>query len=264
MQNVERIGRVIFAWSIVAIGIESIVFAKTSVDFTKGEPVLAIIPYPPASLALAVFLGIVLMACGVLLLRARTANVGAMVFAAVFTLAALAFDLPRVIAHPASIPLRTLFFQTLTMAALAWMLPAAKLSNNWVMALARLVIGVSLIVYGVDHFLALVPIGADVPSWIPFHVFWVAFFGIAFIAAGISFVTNIVRGWAALGLASMFALFELTLHVPTLFGAYNNPGAIHDPDAWCSVFIVSAFCGGFLALARARDTAPTMKLDPNP
>jgi uncharacterized membrane protein len=219
-----------------------------SVTFAKQYAVLPIIPYPPADAALAVLLGIVTIASGVLLLCVSSVRAGAIIFAAVFALIGLAFDLPRAVAHSASIPLRTLLFQTLALAALAWMLPAARLPNNCAMALARWCIGISLIVFGVDHFLAFGPISTLVPNWIPFHAFWVAFFGIAFIAAGISFAVNLLRQWAAAGMALMFALFDLTLHIPTLFGAYNSP-AIRDPDSWCSVFIVAGLCGGFLALA---------------
>jgi len=248
----ERIGEVIFACAIVAIGVESIVCARVSVAFVKGSRVVPIIPYLPAIPALSVVFGIFLIACGVLMLRARTARLGAIAFAVAFLLSALLFDLPRYVAHPGNMPLRTLLLQSLMMAALAWMLPAARLPNDWRMTLARYCIAVSLIVFGVDHFLALAPIGTLVPPWIPFHLFWVAFFGIAFIAAGLSFAANILRGWAAAGMTLMFALFDLTLHVPRTLGAYNIPRAIRDPDEWCGIFIVAAFCGGFLALARVQ------------
>ncbi|MBC5820991.1 MAG: hypothetical protein GIX01_03260 [Candidatus Eremiobacteraeota bacterium] len=201
---------------------------------------------------LAVLFGIVLVACGVLMLRARTARFGAVAFAAAFLVGALVFDLPRAGAHPENIPLRTLLFEPLTMAALAWMLPAADRRNDWSMTLARYCIALSLTVFGVDHFLALGPIGAIVPNWIPFHVFWVVFFGAAFIAAGAGFAANMLRGWAAAGMALMFALFDVTLHVPRTLGAYGIPGAIRDPDEWCGVFIVAAFCGGFLALTNVQ------------
>ena len=245
----ERIGRAIFACAIVAIGVESIVCAQASVAFVKEHRVVPVIPYLPAIPALSVLFGIFLVACGVLMVRAHTARLGAVVFVAAFLLSGLIFDLPRAVAHPGNMPLRTLLFQSLMMAALAWMLPAAKLPNDWRMTLARHCIAISLIVFGVDHFLALAPIATLVPSWIPFHIFWVAFFGVAFIAAGVSFAVNMLRGWAAAGMALMFALFDVMLHVPRTLGAYNIPGAIRDPDEWCGIFIVAVFCGGFLSLA---------------
>jgi uncharacterized membrane protein YphA (DoxX/SURF4 family) len=195
-----------------------------------------------------------MIVCGVLMMRVRTAGIGAVAFAAAYLLATLVFDLPRAIAHPGDITLRTLLFQPLTLAALAWTLPAAEHPNDWITLLARYSIALSLIVYGVDHFLALAGIATLVPGWIPFHVFWTAFVAVAFIAAGVSFATNILRGWAAAGLALMFTIFNVTLHIPTLLGAYNSPAAIRDPDAWCSVFIVAALSGGFLALAHRAST----------
>lgn len=69
--------------------------------------------------------------------------------------------------------------------------------------------------------------------------------------AGLSFATNLLRGWAAAGLALMFAIFDLTLRIPSALGAYGVPGAIRDPDQWSSIFIVAALCGCFLALAKA-------------
>jgi len=245
----ERLGRVIFAYAIVAIGITSLVWAKASVLFGKDHPTVPIMPYPPAIPALAILLGIAMIACGFLMVREPTAWLGAVSFAVLFLLSALIFGLPRVATHLGNIPLRTIFLQPLTLAALAWMLPAATLPNDWRMTVARYVIAISLIAYGIDHFLALSGISALVPNWMPFHVFWAVFFGLAFIAAGLSFATNVWRGWAAAGLALMFALFDLTLHIPSALGAYGVPGAISDPDQWCSIFIVAALCGGFLALA---------------
>ena len=247
---VERIGRVLFAIAIVAIGVESIVCLQTSVTFVKPAHVLPIMPYPPASPALAVVIGLVTIACGIALLSRRGVRAGAIAFAVVYVVSALVFDLPRLIAHPESVPLRTLFFQPLTMGALAWMLPEAGLPNDWRATLARYAIAVSLAVFGADHFAAFAGIAGLVPNWIPFHAFWAAFCGVAFIAAGVAFAANVLRGWAAAGMALMFAIFLVTLHIPSALGAYGNPGAIRDPDQWCSIFIVLSLCGGFLALAK--------------
>jgi hypothetical protein len=88
----EPIGRAIFAFAIVAIGVESIGCARVSVAFVKESGVVPIIPYLPAVAALSVDFGIFLIACGVLMVRARTARLGAVAFAAAFLLSALIFD----------------------------------------------------------------------------------------------------------------------------------------------------------------------------
>jgi uncharacterized membrane protein YphA (DoxX/SURF4 family) len=80
-----------------------------------------------------------------------------------------------------------------------------------------------------------------VPGWIPWHWFWTVFFGVAFIAAGISFATGFLQRWAALGVGLMFAFWTVTIHLPPVL-------ATPDPDKWSDVFIVVALWGGFWAL----------------
>ena len=75
--------------------------------------------------------------------------------------------------------------------------------------------------------------------------FWTVFFGVAFISAGVSFATGFLQRWAALAVGLMFAIWTLTIHLPPLLSA------IQDPDKWSDVFIVVALWGGFWALTRA-------------
>ena len=84
------------------------------------------------------------------------------------------------------------------------------------------------------------------------HVFWIAFFGAAFIAAGISIAVNIMLRWGAICIGLMFAIWVFTLHLPrTLFGVYGGSGP-HAPDEWSSSFIAIALWGGSWALARSQ------------
>ncbi len=80
-----------------------------------------------------------------------------------------------------------------------------------------------------------------VPGWIPWHWFWTVFFGVVFIAAGVSFATGFLQRWAALGVGLMFALWTVTIHLPPVL-------ATPDPDKWSDVFIVVALWGGFWGL----------------
>jgi hypothetical protein len=106
-----------------------------------------------------------------------------------------------------------------------------------------------MIVFGVDHFLALVGIGSLLPAWIPWHVFWVAFFGIVFIAGGACIGLGILERWSWAGIGLMFGIWVFTLHVPRTLGFYGIPGALTDPDEWSSLFIAMGIWGGSWALA---------------
>jgi hypothetical protein len=81
-------------------------------------------------------------------------------------------------------------------------------------------------------------------------VFWVAFFGVAFIAAGLSIGFNLLQRWGAAGIGLMFGIWVVTLHLPRVLGLYAIPGAPHDPNEWSSLFITIALWGGPWALAR--------------
>src|ERR1700693_1216620 len=99
------------------------------------------------------------------------------------------FEVPRYTAAPGSMTFRTQVFEPLAIAALAWLLPG-QATPNWLGHASRYLLIVSFIVFGVDHFLALAPIGTLIPPWIPWHVFWIAFFGTGFVAAGLSLAFN--------------------------------------------------------------------------
>jgi hypothetical protein len=80
-------------------------------------------------------------------------------------------------------------------------------------------------------------------------VFWIAFFGAAFIAAGVSSALNILLHWGAICIGLMYAIWVFTLHLPrTLFGLYGGSGP-HAPDEWSSLFIAIALWGGSWVLA---------------
>jgi hypothetical protein len=101
----------------------------------------------------------------------------------------------------------------------------------------------------VDHLIALAPIATLIPAWIPWHVFWIAFFGIGFIGAGLSIGLNLRQYWGAVCLGLMFGIWVFTLHLPRVLGLYGIPGAPHNPNEWSSLSIAIALWGGPWALA---------------
>jgi uncharacterized membrane protein len=161
----------------------------------------------------------------------------------VMLLCGLAFDVPR---HPdlMSAPWRTNVLEPIVIGCLAWLAPGFGGIPRWLYRTSRYLLAVALIIFGIGHFQILTPISNMVPGWIPWHRFWTVFFGVAFIAAGVSFATGFLQRWAALGVGLMFALWLLTIHLPSLLRAN------HDPDSWSDVFIVAALWGGSWALAR--------------
>jgi uncharacterized membrane protein YphA (DoxX/SURF4 family) len=152
--------------------------------------------------------------------------------------------------------LRTGVFESIAIASLACLLPPGGTIPNLLVQIGRFAFAPSLVVFGVDHYLTLAPIGSLIPAWIPWHVFWIAFFGAAFIAAGLAIAAGYLHRWAAAGIALMFAVWVITLHGPRVLGLYGIPGAPQSPAEWESLFIAVALCGGSLALALRKEKNP--------
>ncbi len=104
---------------------------------------------------------------------------------------------------------------------------------------------IPLAVFGLQHFALTKVVMNGVPSWIPGHLFWAYFVGIALIAAAVSIITGIRADLAALLVGLMLFLFVMLIYVPNLA---NNP---HDRFALVLPFRDLALSGGALSLAGA-------------
>jgi hypothetical protein len=248
-----RSGRVLFTVAIIALGVETAAFANYvgfSGGFSPRYSVVPVLPWLPAGIPwLAYAFGTICVACATGLLFEHARRVSSAIFGGLLILCTLILDLPKYARQPDSMSLRTAVCEPLAIAALAWLLPGRRVVPGWRTCTSRYLLMLCLIVFGVDHLIGLVPIAGLVPAWIPFHVFWTGFFGIAFIAAGVSIGLNIRRVWGAFGLGLMFAIWVLTLHLPRILGLYGIAGAPRNPNEWSSLFIAIALWGGSWALA---------------
>jgi uncharacterized membrane protein len=261
-------GRAIFALAIIGLGIETLVCAQHVIFLypQASNPrfkVIPVLPFLPPIPWLAYLSGAILAICGAGLLFKRTLRMSAMVVGSLMFLGAVVLNAPKNAAIPGNMSLRTVVFEPLAIATLAWLLPGRGATPSWLARGSRYLLAVSLIVFGVDHFLALAPIGTLIPPWIPWHVFWIGFFGAGFIAAGLSIALNVLLRWGAACLGLMYAIWVFTLHLPrVLLGLYGG-GGLHNPDEWSSLFIAIALWGGSWALAypAPRDAAQLQRVD---
>jgi uncharacterized membrane protein len=239
----ERFGRLLFSLAIIGIGVETLICSYVS-GHSLGPhyKVVPVIPWLPAIPSLAYPVGAIFILCGVSLLFQRNLVVSSITLGVLMLLCGLAFDLPR---RPnlMSAEWRTNVLEPIAIGSLAWLAPGLGSIPRWLHRTSRCLLAFALIVFGIAHFQVVTFIAGMVPGWIPWHRFWTVFFGVAFISAGVSFATGFLRRWAAVGVGLMFALWTLTIHLPSLLTA-------QDPDKWSDVFIVIALWGGSWALAR--------------
>src|SRR5438094_2826860 len=232
-----RFGRLLFSLAIIGIGVETLICS-----YLSDHKVVPVIPWLPAIPGLTYLVGAILVMCGAALLLRRTLVVSSITLGALMLLCGLAFDLPR---RPnlMSAEWRTNVLEPIAIGSLAWLAPGLGGIPRWLHMASRYLLAFALIVFGIAHFQVLTFIASMVPGWIPGHWFWTVFFGVAFIAAGVSFATGFLQLWAALGMGLMFAVWTVTIHLPPVL-------ATPDPDKWSDVFIVVALWGGCWALAR--------------
>ena len=115
---------------------------------------------------------------------------------------------------------------------------------------------ISLVVFGVQHFIYGGFVATLVPAFMPGRLFWAYFVGVAFFAAAIGIFTRMLARPAATMLGVMFFLFVVLLHIPRIIGNSSNE------NEWTSGFVALAMCGGAWILANAAPLEEREKADP--
>jgi uncharacterized membrane protein len=237
---------------LIGIGIQHFIFA----DFI---PVM--VPYWPSSIPgrpfWAYVLGSALIAAGAAIIfgiQART--VASLSGAVILALVVIEHVPAQLTAHPGNLGAWTNTFKALTMCGGAWVVagslqePTPNITQRLeiVMPIGRFFLPITVILFGIDHFLYTDFVASLVPSWIPGHIFWTYFAGVALIAAGLGMILRIQARLASLMLGIMIFLWFVFLHIPR---------AIADPHSakgneWTSVFEALAFSGIAFILAASR------------
>jgi uncharacterized membrane protein len=120
----------------------------------------------------------------------------------------------------------------------------------------RIFVAISLLVFGVQHFIYGGFVATLVPAFMPGRLFWAYFVGVAFVAAAIGILTKMLARPAATMLGVMFFLFVVLLHIPRIVGNSS------DGNEWTSGFVALAMCGGAWILASAAPLDEREKADP--
>ena len=153
----------------------------------------------------------------------RTAGRGSMALTGLYALAVALLDVPRVLVHPGVFANWYEIAEPLALAAgavVAYALcgsldpqAAAKL-----LRIGRRIFGMCLVVFGLAHLVYPAYTALLVPPWLPpSQICWVYVTAAAHIAAGLAISSGISARAAAVALTAMFVVFEIVIHVPTLF-----------------------------------------------
>lgn len=107
---------------------------------------------------------------------------------------------------------------------------------------------VTMMVFGYMHFHYRDFVATLVPNWIPWHVFWTYFAGLALMAGGLSIIVNIKRHLAANLLGTAIFIWFIVLHIPR---AVADPASGNGNEI-SSVFEALSFSGIAFLIGRKK------------
>lgn len=231
---------------------------------TKGNFVQVWEPVPkwvPGREALAYLCALISLASGVGLLWRRTAAVAARVVFASLMIWLLVLRLPNLFFETPLVLVAWTFGSTAVMVAAAWVLYAwfagdrdrqrlGFVADDRGVRTARALYGLSLVPFGLAHFMYRDATTVLIPGWLPWHVAWAYFTGATFIAAGLA-VTFGVFGRLAAALSTLqLALFGLIVWVPRVLA-----GAVSDFQ-WGEFVVTCALTAGAWVVADSYRSTP--------
>jgi len=236
MQNLTPIGRLFFAMSIAVFGIQQFIYN----DFL---PTLMPIPLSFSGRQFLIYIiSIVLIIASICIVIKKMDRLAATIIGILFLLLFLTIHLAKIFADPHNGGLWAAAFEVFAIGGGALFL--ARISStgmnktqNAIIRTGRYLFAISLLVFGIQHFIYADYISTLITPWIPLKLFWAYFVGLAFIATSVSIFISIKTRLATLWLGIMFLLWFLILHLP------RAVADMHNENEWTSAFVALAMCG---------------------
>jgi uncharacterized membrane protein len=251
-KHLATLGRILFAIPMIVFGIQYIALGK----FAGGLPPVP--PWAPGGAIGAYLVGIALIAAGLSIAIEKYARLSALFIGVFFLLCVLFLQLLHLQAVLHSGNDRTRALEPLALAAAAFVLAAllpvdslaaiGSASNARLILFGRIVFGISMVIFGWQHYIYRNFLIGLVQTWLPGHMFWILLTGGCMALAGAAIATNILGRLASAMLGIMFLLFVLTLHLPRVLAA------IHNQDELTSLFVALAFSGASFIFVAAAST----------
>jgi len=238
-------------------GVAMLGFASLYFIYASHRPGPAVgPPWFPGNPFGAYFMTIALLAAGAAIATGKMRRPAAALLSALLLLRFAFLHLPGLIMHSHDPGPWTSSFEILALCGAAMVLayagpfegPRAGPTNASMGVLANVgcfLFAISLVIFGVQHFMYAKFVATLVPAWIPARLFWAYFVGAAFFATTLSLITRVMARLAATLLGIMFLIFVVTTHIPRVAAARSNG------NEWTSAFVALAMAGSAFIIAGA-------------
>ena len=260
MDNLSAVGRKLYGIAIAGIGFLTICYA----DF----PYMLIPPnhsWIPGLTVASYIMGALFVLAGACIVLEKRTRVIALLLAGVFLLIFCFYFIPyQLISSPNNTQLGDWENAEKELALSAGALVVAscfpaKNENVLIKLLAMLIpfgaiiFGLIITSFGIDHFLYAKAAADYVPSWIPKHLFWIYFAGIALMGAGIAILLKVKVRLIATLLGMMIFTWFIILHIPYVIASRFADGG----GEATSALIALAYSGISFVIAGTAKKVPT-------
>jgi len=250
MENLIKTGRAFYGIGIAGIGVQQFIYSDFRPVLLEQWP-----SWVPWLKAWAYIAGAALIVAGVIIIFSKNAPKTALISGITFLVFFLAFHVTyQLFGSPYSFnlgswtnPLKELAFSGgafVMLVSYRWgknkseTVFRTRLADIFI-PYGRIFFSIMMIVFGWDHFLYTQFVATLVPSWIPWHVFWTYFAGVALMGSGICIMFKIQLKLVGMLLGAMLFIWFVILHIPrAIADPYIDKG-----NEVTSVFEALAFSG---------------------
>ena len=228
--------------------------------FSAAAGISQIVPkFMPWHLFWTYLVGVALLAASLSIATKIQVRWSGLLLGIMFFLFVAMMDLPGTIAEPNNRFNWTLMLRELSFGGAAWILAGNAMGGRGGKALitiGRVILGVSAIFYGVEHFLHPlgmpgVPLEKEIPVWIPARAVFDYLTGVFLVVAGLCFLLNRKTRVAATYLGSWIVVIVLVIYGPVLIMGLLNPSTDVKIEALNYFADTLLYGGAILALAQA-------------
>lgn len=248
MKEMIILGRIFIAIALIAFGIQHFIYLEF---VTRAFPVIPL--WIPGHAILACLFGAFLFITGVAILLGIKARLLTVLLGSTILLLFLLLLLPMLITNLNNGIIWTNAGKALVIAGANFLVAASypeDINRNTLMQwlekllpLGKCFLAGFFILAGILHFIYAPFVATLIPNWIPAHLFWTYFAGIALIAGAIGMLVSRTAQLAATLSAIMVFIWVVILHIPRALAD------LHNPNETTATFEALTMCGMAILIA---------------
>jgi uncharacterized membrane protein len=257
LDNVVALGNLCFAIPLAGFG---------ALHLSAAQGLMTMVPaYMPWRLFWAYFVGFALLGASLSIATKIQVRWSGLLFGCMMFLFVAMMDFPGALAEPHNRINWVLLLRELSFGAGGWILAGAALGTKGglgskLITFGRIVIGITAVFYGVQHFLHPmnvpgVPLEKLIPEWIPGHMLISYLTGAILLVAGVGILLGKKTRMAATYLGTWIVLLVVFIYGPILIAALGNPSTDVKVEGINYFLDTMLFAGVILALASATPRA---------